>query len=124
VEAGLKRYEFTDCPVNLCKARGGSNELASVAAHVVVLIAHGLNGAVGDAIHGLLVGVDRHQALIPVLLVIGGLAKGLLEAAWARNRRQAARLVGRGLTAVDDVCDLAHSFAHLQRFLDLYSEAT
>lgn len=124
VEARLERDEFANCPVYLSKARGCPCELASMAAHVIVLIAHGLDGAVGDAIHGLLVGVGRHQALIPILLVVGGLAKGLLEAARARQRGQAACLVVGGLTAVDDVCDLAHGFTHLQRFFDLYGEAT
>ena len=70
IEPGLQRNKFAYCSIDLSKARGSPDKLlTAIAAHMVVLILHGLDIAVGNALHTPVIGIHGQHALITILLM-------------------------------------------------------
>jgi hypothetical protein len=79
VESRLQRNKLAHSAVDLREARRGFAELpTSIAASVVILLLHRLDGPVRDSLNRFVVRVDGHQALVPVLLLLSR-SEGLLQ---------------------------------------------
>ena len=87
VKSRLQGHEVTYCPIDLSEAFTGPGELPTVATHVVILVFHRLDGAVGHSLQALIVGIDSQETLVAILLLLMG-SKGGLHAPVSRDRGQ------------------------------------